>query len=377
MTLPNFKLKIVAKQPVCSDATAVIKDSENNTLKTEAIPSGVTENITINDTTVQLKDTANNNIGSVNSYLAESANNLTAPNATVNLNGGAFQTPRSNQTIDVLTRDQNSDVYSPSVSGLTLTFDRYDEVDLFMSRISSTNSTWRSALRTFKAGLITDGIWSKAYYINPVLGGTSGTHAIPLIGATPLTFFGSITHASTGMTGNGTNGYYAIDLTHPVLGQNNHSMFLYLRTNVARDSGDIGYQDGSGNGTVLFPRYADGNFYSRSFSGTADSVANSDSRRVMGLSRTASGSYIVQRDGTQNTFTRSSTTVGYTGTLSTLTNRIIGMNMNVNGTPFGAANAYSTREHAFIWVGEGLTSSEMTALRNRIDTLQTSLGRNV
>jgi len=69
MTLPNFKLKIVAKEPTCADAIAVLKDTANNTILTEAIPSGATENIT-------------------------------APNATVTLNGGAFISPRSNQTVN-------------------------------------------------------------------------------------------------------------------------------------------------------------------------------------------------------------------------------------------------------------------------------------
>jgi surface protein len=52
------------------------------------------------NTTVQLRDSANNNIGSVNSYGAESANNLTAPDGTVTVNrDGVFfatQAVRSN-----------------------------------------------------------------------------------------------------------------------------------------------------------------------------------------------------------------------------------------------------------------------------------------
>jgi len=342
MTLPNFKLKIVAKEPTCADATAVLKDTANNTILTEAIPSGATENIT-------------------------------APNATVTLNGGAFQTPRSNQTIDVLTRDQNNEAFAPSVSGLTLSFDRYDEIDLYMAKIGSTDATWRAALRAFKAGCIADGIWGKPYYINPILGGSAATHAIPLIGGTPLTFFGSITHASTGMTGNGTNGYYALDVTHPMLSQNNHSIFVYLRTNIAQDSGDIGYIDISGNGTQIATRVVSGNFNSRSYS-AFDSTANTDSRRVMGVSRVASGEYRIQRDGSQNLITRASTTVGLTvGTL--LANRITGMVVSQNGVPI--VGNYSTREQSFIWVGEGLTSGEMTSLTNRIGTLQTALSRNV
>jgi PKD repeat protein len=117
----------------CLDATAVLKDSANNTISTTDIPSGDTEDIvapdgnivlkranntilrtvsvrsnqtkdeTIANTTVQLRDSANNNIGSSNSYQAESSNNLTAPDGTINI-VNTLNTPiqtetvRSNQT---------------------------------------------------------------------------------------------------------------------------------------------------------------------------------------------------------------------------------------------------------------------------------------
>jgi hypothetical protein len=57
------------------------------------------------NTTVQLRDSANNNIGSVNSYGAESSNNLTAPDGTVTVNrDGVFfatQAVRSGGTASV------------------------------------------------------------------------------------------------------------------------------------------------------------------------------------------------------------------------------------------------------------------------------------
>lgn len=95
MTLPNFKLKIVAKQPICEDATAVLKDTANNTILTEAIPSGATENII-------------------------------APNATVNLNGSAFISPRSNQTVNVELVDAFDDVPNYTVTGNKIQLTDYD-----------------------------------------------------------------------------------------------------------------------------------------------------------------------------------------------------------------------------------------------------------
>jgi hypothetical protein len=130
----------------CDDATAVLKDTDGNTLSTTNIPSGTSEDIIAPDatfdingvqvatilsggsdsievrrasgstqvgslqgqhwrvanTTVQLRDSANNNIGSANSYGAESSNNLTAPDGTVTVRrDGVFfatQVVRSNGT---------------------------------------------------------------------------------------------------------------------------------------------------------------------------------------------------------------------------------------------------------------------------------------
>lgn len=122
---------------IAPDGEAVIKDSANNKLRSVNIPSNASQNVSVGNTIVQLKDTAGNNIGSPDSYLAESSNNLTAPdgvanlvdsvnnplsstnvrsngsatitapNATVTLNGNAFLSPRSNQTIDVSLKDEN------------------------------------------------------------------------------------------------------------------------------------------------------------------------------------------------------------------------------------------------------------------------------
>jgi hypothetical protein len=135
--------------PECEDATAVLKDTDGNILSTTGIRSGTSEDIIAPDatfdingvqvatilsggsdsievrrasgstqvgslqgqywrvanTTVQLRDSAANNIGAVNSYGAESSNNLTAPDGTVTVNrDGVFfatQAVRSNGTATI------------------------------------------------------------------------------------------------------------------------------------------------------------------------------------------------------------------------------------------------------------------------------------
>jgi hypothetical protein len=102
MTLPNFKLKIVAKDPTCADATAVLKDTANNTILTEAIPSGATENITAPDATV---------INSDNSYNQNARSNSTflLPDTTYNIYVAGNLTPVTfdlptlkNETINIV-----------------------------------------------------------------------------------------------------------------------------------------------------------------------------------------------------------------------------------------------------------------------------------
>jgi hypothetical protein len=137
---------VVPECEPCPDAKAFLKDTDGNILSITSIPSGTSEDIIAPDatfdingvqvatilsggsdsievrrasgstqvgslqgqywrvanTTVQLRDSAANNIGAVNSYGAETANNLTAPDGTVTVRrDGVFfatQVVRSNGT---------------------------------------------------------------------------------------------------------------------------------------------------------------------------------------------------------------------------------------------------------------------------------------
>jgi hypothetical protein len=63
------------------DSTAVIKDSANNTLKTEAIMATETENITINDSVAVIKNSAGTTLKSEN-ILAQATENITINDST-------------------------------------------------------------------------------------------------------------------------------------------------------------------------------------------------------------------------------------------------------------------------------------------------------
>lgn len=96
---------------VCSNATAVLKNTANTTLSTTSIASGASANITAPDATAVLKNTANTTLltEAIPSNVSE---NITAPDATITLNGSAYGSAPSGTTLNVV---------SPSLSLSTTT----------------------------------------------------------------------------------------------------------------------------------------------------------------------------------------------------------------------------------------------------------------
>jgi hypothetical protein len=84
------------------DASWTLKDQDGNTLDSGAIASGGAADIVAPDAKVQLLDSAGNNIGSSNSYLSGSINNLTAPDGTFRTTDGltTIAPVKSNGTAD-------------------------------------------------------------------------------------------------------------------------------------------------------------------------------------------------------------------------------------------------------------------------------------
>jgi hypothetical protein len=69
-------------------------------------------------TTAQLQDTDGNDIGGLIPITIYTNNDITAPNSTVLLNGGAFISPRSNQTVNITLNDTAYNTVTPvSVTG--------------------------------------------------------------------------------------------------------------------------------------------------------------------------------------------------------------------------------------------------------------------
>jgi hypothetical protein len=88
------------------DSTAVIKDSANNTLKSEAIMATETENITINDSVAVIKDSANNTLKSEN-ILAEATENISITDSVAVIKNSVGTTLKSENILAQATENIN------------------------------------------------------------------------------------------------------------------------------------------------------------------------------------------------------------------------------------------------------------------------------
>ena len=99
--------KFVIPDPgFCADATAVLKNTDGDTLSTTDIPSGASEDITAPDATVVLRNTLLETLDT-ESFPSGTNGGMIAPDATVNINGNLFDNVPSNNAINVPVRYVN------------------------------------------------------------------------------------------------------------------------------------------------------------------------------------------------------------------------------------------------------------------------------
>ena len=239
--------------------------------------------------------------------------------------------------------------------------------DSFLTASAISDATIRGGLNTFDIGLISNSLDTKMRALYPFVGGTASTHkfnfmdARDLDAAYRLTFSGGWVHSSNGILPNGSNTFADTFLASNVMGQNDFHNVLYSRTNIVEGGCDLGVWNGS---------YGVSNYLSL----TTQYITHSNSTSPVGDSITNSLGFFAQsRLSSTNIFKRfNSTTLTKTLTSTTprSSNYIIGRTGNFNGE-------YSSKQLAFISIGDGLSSAELTTLDTLTQQLQTTLGRQV
>jgi len=242
------------------------------------------------------------------------------------------------------------------------------DAQAFITAAGITDATQQSAINTLVVDLKGYSIWTKIKALYPFVGGTSATHKWnlkdprDLDAAYRLVFNGGWTHASTGATPNAVNGWGDTKLVaQGTLSLNSTSFGVYSRTNTDVLSPAIGNVTGAASGEAsLWLRFGN-TTYLRVNGGTASTQANSDSRGLFIANRVNSTQVQLQIRGTQ-----------YTS--SNLSNSLYTNPFQLGGVN---PNNFDNKQLAFAFIGDGLTSQNMTDLNTSVVAFQTSLSRNV
>lgn len=253
------------------------------------------------------------------------------------------------------------------------------DAQAFITAAAITDATQQSAINTLVTSLKTYGVWTKMKAIYPFVGGTASAHKFnlkdprDLDAAFRLVFSGGITHSSTGVLFNGTNGYantYCNPQTQ--LGLASNHLSHYSRTQVSNtNTHDMGCETGAGLNFNLFQYYSaitNKGFNDGSYPTNA-AVSNTTNTLglALGTRQTNTSLKLFFNSSLLTTNTTAKSATNYPNF-----NIYIGATNSAN-----TAAAYSPRQCAFATIGDGLTDTEAANLYTAVQAYQTTLSRNV
>ena len=251
----------------------------------------------------------------------------------------------------------------------------------FLSAASITNETQSAAVSTMVVALKSAGVWSKLHAIYPFVGGSESSHKWnlkdprDLNAAYRLSFAGSWTHASTGVTPSST---YADTFFNPATAYTagTYSCGIYIRNNPSSSNNyriDMGCADQVGG-------QENGRFYAHLNSGDGNSYFDFNSRATVSNSTygSAAAFHAISRDSSTSlkVYNNGSQKAENTNSQAwPIPSRTVWIGANNNSE--GGQENYSNREVALAFLGSAMTGSEMSAFYTAVQAFQTALSRNV
>jgi len=248
------------------------------------------------------------------------------------------------------------------------------DAQAFLSAASITDSTIVNAIDTFVVGMKTNSLWNKMIALYPMVGGTADTHKWNLKdprdvdSAYRLVFTGGFTHSSTGCLPGGTNSEAETYINPSLhLSQNDTHLSYYSRTSSSKnESVEIGLSTGSS--LYLSIQYQIPFFGSLRFITNVNNTGLSS----VNVSNNNLGHYLSSRLNSTQVLKYENGNLLQTASLTSAAPANTTVKLFRNQT-----SERTQREAAFISIGSGLTSSEVSTFRTLIQTLQTSLSRQV
>lgn len=237
----------------------------------------------------------------------------------------------------------------------------------FLSRTSGLSGTETAAYKALINGLVADATFSLLDALYILATNTAASAALNLISTSfPLTLIGTPTFtADVGYTGNGANSGLDTGLiTASNYSQNSASLGIAIQTN---DTSSVGMLEIGGTGSSNFflgPNFSLTSIYAANEAGFNQPAATT-SKGLTAVSRTASGSVSLYKDG-------SSTAVN---TAATSSNGVISASVVLCGRNNGSGglNNASSRQISAAWVGGGLTGAQFASISSRINAYLTAL----
>ncbi len=253
------------------------------------------------------------------------------------------------------------------------------DAQAFVTAANIQDQVEADAINNLVIGMKADGLWTKMKAVYPFVGGTSTSTSYNLKNTAQyqISWNGGVTHASTGVTFNGSNGYGNTNFApNSVLTANSNHVALYSRTAAARTNGlaidfgqgaDVNIQSGIFGCSRRSSNVA---YYGATNATTNGSftAANTNGSGFFTNSITAATSRKIYRNGS----VLGSLTTNISQTLSAAKMYIAAFNNNDAGVLL-----YSNYEASFFSIGDGLDDTEATNLNTRVTTFQTALNRNI
>jgi len=228
-----------------------------------------------------------------------------------------------------------------------------------------------NAINNLVIGMKADGLWTKMKAVYPFVGGTSTSTSYNLKNTAQyqITWNGGITHSSTGVLPNGTNGYGSTGFFFDSTTALSSHISTYIRTNSTTLACEIGSGNSSGSDECFIVRNGS-TYLNNQCSGQAQRINPSvaDARGLILNSRRANNDWETYKNGSSlGTNTANNT---YTGGSSYI------LNLFRRGG-IGTNDLYSAKETAFASIGDGLTDTEAANLYTAVQAFQTALNRNI
>ena len=249
------------------------------------------------------------------------------------------------------------------------------DAQAFLTATGITDATISSAINTLVISAKANGWWTLCDFIYPMVGGTSTTHSYNLKNTSlyQITWNGTVTHNSNGVTSNGSTGYGNTGYNVNLIPTNNGHLSCYSRSSAR----SFGYDMGG----ILTGSPDTGSWIVLDDSGptnyTSGYITTGGAAAVWTPSGTLDGHFLTSRIASNNhaLYKNGSSIASNSGNnASTAPSQNLYLLCRNRD---GSAGSYTTRNHAFFTGGTGINSTIAAAMYTDIQNFQTSLNRQV